>query len=70
MSMQRITVLGATGSIGQNTLDVLARHPGRFALYALVAATSTEAMLALCAQHRPQVAVMAHRASKIGRAHV
>ncbi len=63
MSMQRITVLGATGSIGQNTLDVLARHPGRFALYALVAATSTEAMLALCAQHRPQVAVMADEAA-------
>ncbi len=63
MSMQRITVLGATGSIGQNTLDVLARHPGRFALYALVAATSTEAMLGLCAQHRPQVAVMADEAA-------
>ena len=63
MPIQRITVLGATGSIGQNTLDVLARHPGRFALYALVAATSTEAMLALCAQHRPQVAVMADEAA-------
>ncbi len=63
MSMQRITVLGATGSIGQNTLDVLARHPGRFALYALVASTSTEAMLGLCAQHRPQVAVMADEAA-------
>ncbi len=63
MPIQRITVLGATGSIGQNTLDVLARHPGRFALYALVAATSTEAMLGLCAQHRPQVAVMADEAA-------
>ena len=63
MPIQRITVLGATGSIGQNTLDVLARNPGRFALYALVAATSTEAMLGLCAQHRPQVAVMADEAA-------
>ena len=56
---QRITVLGSTGSIGGNTLDVLARHPERFEVFALSAATQVEAMLAQCAQFRPRYAVMA-----------
>ena len=56
---QRITVLGSTGSIGSNTLDVLARHPERFEVFALSAATQVEAMLAQCAQFRPRYAVMA-----------
>lgn len=34
---QRLTVLGATGSIGQSTLDVVARHPQRFEVFALTA---------------------------------
>jgi 1-deoxy-D-xylulose-5-phosphate reductoisomerase len=55
---QRITVLGSTGSIGKNTLDVLARHPDRFSVYALTASTQVDLMLAQCAQFRPQVAVM------------
>ncbi|MEI6839425.1 MAG: hypothetical protein WCK56_16650, partial [Alcaligenaceae bacterium] len=32
-----VTILGSTGSIGQNTLDVIARHPDRFAIHALTA---------------------------------
>ena len=44
---QWISVLGATGSIGGNTLDVLARHPQRFGLFAISAATQTSKMLAL-----------------------
>lgn len=56
---QWISVLGATGSIGGNTLDVLARHPQRFGLFAISAATQTSKMLALCQRHAPRYAVMA-----------
>ncbi len=56
---QRVTVLGSTGSIGTNTLDVLARHPERFEVYALSASTQVELLLAQCAQFRPRYAVMA-----------
>ncbi len=56
---QRVTVLGSTGSIGVNTLDVIARHPDRFEVFALSAATQTDLMLAQCAQFKPQYAVMA-----------
>ncbi|MEH3086763.1 MAG: 1-deoxy-D-xylulose-5-phosphate reductoisomerase [Xylophilus ampelinus] len=55
---QRITVLGSTGSIGTNTLDVIARHPDRFSVFALSAATRVEAMLEQCARFRPEYAVM------------
>lgn len=55
---QRVTVLGATGSIGKSTLDVIARHPARYSVYALTAHTSKEALLAQCETHRPQVAVL------------
>jgi 1-deoxy-D-xylulose-5-phosphate reductoisomerase len=60
---QRITVLGSTGSVGANTLDVVARHPDRFEVFALSAATQVDLMLAQCAQFRPQVAVMADPAA-------
>jgi 1-deoxy-D-xylulose-5-phosphate reductoisomerase len=46
---QRVTVLGSTGSVGTNTLDVVARHPDRFEVFALSAATKVDAMLAQCA---------------------
>ncbi len=55
----RLTVLGSTGSIGTSTLDVVARHPGRFEVFALSAATQVDLMLAQCAQFRPRFAVMA-----------
>ena len=55
---QRITVLGSTGSIGVSTLDVIARHPGRFEVFALSAATQVDLMLAQCAQFKPRYAVM------------
>jgi len=55
----RVVVLGSTGSIGVNTLDVIANHPQRFEVFALTAATSVETMLAQCAQHKPVFAVMA-----------
>lgn len=56
---QTLCILGSTGSIGVNTLDVVARHPERFEVLALTAATQVEAMLRQCAQFRPRFAVMA-----------
>ena len=56
---QRVTVLGSTGSVGVNTLDVIARHPERFEVFALSAATQTDLLLAQCAKFKPQYAVMA-----------
>ena len=56
---QRLTVLGSTGSIGTSTLDVVARHPDRFEVFALSAATQVDLMLAQCAQFSPRFAVMA-----------
>lgn len=57
---QRITVLGSTGSIGTNTLDVIARNSDAFEVYALCAATQVQTMLQQCAQFKPQFAVMAN----------
>ena len=62
LAKQWVTVLGATGSIGSNTLDVMARHPDRFGLFAISAATQVDKMLALCHQHQPRYAVMASAA--------
>ncbi len=55
---QRITVLGSTGSVGVNTLDVIAGHPERFEVFALSAATQVELMLAQCMRFKPRYAVM------------
>ena len=54
----KITVLGATGSIGTSTLDVIGRHPDRFQVFALSAARQVEALAALCRRFRPVFAVM------------
>jgi len=59
MTKIRLTVLGSTGSIGTSTLDVVSRHPERFEVFALSAATQVDLMLAQCAQFRPRYAVMA-----------
>ncbi|MBI3532155.1 MAG: 1-deoxy-D-xylulose-5-phosphate reductoisomerase [Burkholderiales bacterium] len=56
---QRLAILGSTGSIGTNTLDVVARHPERFEVFALTAATQVDLMLQQCLQYKPRVAVMA-----------
>lgn len=60
--IQRVTVLGSTGSIGTNTLDVIARHPDRYAVHALTAHTSKESLLKQCLAHRPAVAVLHNQA--------
>ena len=56
--MQIITVLGSTGSIGVSTLDVLARHPERYRIYALTANTQVELMVEQVQRHHPQLVVM------------
>jgi 1-deoxy-D-xylulose-5-phosphate reductoisomerase len=57
--MNRVAVLGATGSIGGNTLDVIARHPERFRATVLTAHRQVEALTELCVRHRPELAVIA-----------
>ena len=56
--MQRITILGATGSIGVSTLDVVRRHPDRYQVYALTAHSRVEELAAQCVQFNPEVAVV------------
>ncbi|GAA0425468.1 1-deoxy-D-xylulose-5-phosphate reductoisomerase [Massilia aurea] len=56
--MQRITILGATGSIGASTLDVLARHPEQYQVYALSAHSRVEELAAACRSCRPARAVV------------
>jgi 1-deoxy-D-xylulose-5-phosphate reductoisomerase len=53
-----LAVLGATGSIGASTLDVVAAHPGRYRAFALSAHASADALLELCRAHRPRYAVL------------
>lgn len=53
-----ITVLGATGSIGVSTLDVVARHPERFGVFALTAHRQVDKLFEQCLQHRPAYAVV------------
>ncbi|MBB3240799.1 1-deoxy-D-xylulose-5-phosphate reductoisomerase [Pseudomonas sp. Tn43] len=55
---QQITVLGATGSIGLSTLDVIARHPERYQVFALSGFTRLSELLALCVRHVPRFAVV------------
>ncbi|HEX6295430.1 MAG TPA: 1-deoxy-D-xylulose-5-phosphate reductoisomerase [Burkholderiales bacterium] len=58
-----VAVLGATGSIGASTLDVIARHPGRYRVFALTAHASSDALLELCRTHRPRYAVLSDASS-------
>ncbi|WP_106478949.1 1-deoxy-D-xylulose-5-phosphate reductoisomerase [Phytohalomonas tamaricis] len=56
--MQSVTILGATGSIGTSTLDVIARHPDRYCVFALTAFSRREALREQCIKHRPAIAVI------------
>jgi len=58
--MQRITILGATGSIGQNTLAVVGLHPERYQVFALTAHSRLEELAKLCQQYQPCYAVIQH----------
>lgn len=57
--MRKIAVFGATGSIGSSALDVIGRHPQRFRASVLSANTQVEALVELCARHRPDLAIIA-----------
>ena len=57
--MQRVAVLGATGSIGTSALDVIARHPDTMRASVLAAGSKVDALLTLCLAHRPEHAVIA-----------
>ena len=54
----RLTVLGSTGSIGCNTLDVVRRHPGRYRVVALCAHTQVDRLFEQCQEFRPDFAVV------------
>ena len=56
--MRNLAILGATGSIGDSTLDVAARHPDRFAVTALAAHSNVEKLAALCHRFRPRYAAL------------
>ncbi len=58
MSIQQVTVLGATGSMGVSTLDVLARHPERYSVFALTADRKWQVLATQCLQHNPRYAVL------------
>ncbi len=61
--MKRVTLLGATGSIGLSTLDILKRHPDRFALHAVTADTSHARMVEICHRFQPAFAVMRNKSA-------
>ena len=56
--MQNVTILGSTGTIGKQTLDVIARHPKAFKAYALAANNNVAALFEQCVQYKPSYAVM------------
>jgi len=53
-----LTILGATGSVGRSTLDVVGQHPGEYSLHALTAHKSSDELLRLCQLHEPSIAVL------------
>ncbi|WP_448549282.1 1-deoxy-D-xylulose-5-phosphate reductoisomerase [Thalassotalea fusca] len=61
--MRQLCILGATGSIGLSTLDVIRRHPDKFSVHALTANSSVDAMLGLCQEFKPKVVVMGDNAA-------
>ncbi len=57
--MQTLTILGATGSIGRSTLDVVARHPDRYRVFALAAQRRDDELYEQCVRHAPRYAALA-----------
>lgn len=58
MTSRSITILGSTGSIGESTLDVIARHPARFRVFALVARSRDDLLYEQCLAYAPKYAVL------------
>ena len=61
--MKNITILGATGSIGLNTLDVVSRHPDQFNVFAVSANSDWKSLIQICKDHQPSFAVLSEEAS-------
>lgn len=68
-TIRKITILGSTGSIGDSTLDVIARHPDRFEAFALTANNNVEKILAQCQRFQPRFAVLLNPESAAQLAH-
>ncbi|OGV75710.1 MAG: 1-deoxy-D-xylulose-5-phosphate reductoisomerase [Methylotenera sp. RIFCSPLOWO2_02_FULL_45_14] len=60
VAVQNVTILGATGTIGVQTLAVISQHPQRFKVFALTASTNVKSLFELCEKYTPQYAVMLH----------
>jgi len=58
MTIQNITILGSTGSIGVSTLDVIRRHPDRYKVFALCAHTQVDKLFEQCLEFQPRFAVL------------
>ncbi|SNX28292.1 1-deoxy-D-xylulose 5-phosphate reductoisomerase [Polynucleobacter meluiroseus] len=65
MSVKRVAILGSTGSIGMNTLEVIRAHPERFKVVALTAAQKIERLAEQCAEFKPAIAVVADEAGAV-----
>lgn len=63
--LQQVTILGATGTIGLQTLDVISQHPNRFSVFALTASSNVKGLFSLCQQYTPQYAVMLQEVAAI-----
>jgi 1-deoxy-D-xylulose-5-phosphate reductoisomerase len=61
--MKGVTILGATGSVGTNTLEVIGRHPERFTVIALTANTDVDGLYRRCLEYKPLYAVMVDAAA-------
>ena len=61
--MKNITILGATGSIGLNTLDVVSRHPDQFSVFAVSANSDWKSLIQICKDYQPSFAVLSEEAS-------
>ena len=61
--MKEITILGSTGSIGVNTLDVISRHQDKFNVKALTSNTNLDVFIEQCLQYKPEYAVMVDKES-------
>ncbi len=60
VAIQNVTILGATGTIGVQTLEVISQHQERFKVFALTASTNVKSLFELCRKYTPQFAVMLH----------
>ena len=63
--VNNVAVLGASGSIGLNTADVIARNPEKYRLYAVAARRNVDAVLEQCRAHRPEMAVLVEEAAAV-----